>query len=78
MPKIQRLLTPSIKVVAQGELVAKSLEEYLARHPEMAAQLTRGGTTRYYTTEQTERFSRTASIFFDTPISVEHLSLSQY
>ncbi|WP_296929526.1 hypothetical protein [Porphyromonas sp.] len=75
MPKIQRLLTPSIKVVAQGELVAKSLEEYLVRHPEMAAQLTRGGTTRYYTTE---RFSRTASIFFDTPISVEHLSLSQY
>ena len=78
MPKIQRLLTPSIKVVAQGELVAKSLEEYLVRHPEMAAQLTHGGTTRYYTTEQTERFSRTASIFFDTPISVEHLSLSQY
>ena len=78
MPKIQRLLTPSIKVVAQGELVAKSLEEYLVRHPEMAAQFTRGGTTRYYTTEQTERFSRTASIFFDTPISVEHLSLSQY
>ena len=31
MPKIQRLLTPSIKVVAQGELVAKSLEEYLVR-----------------------------------------------
>ena len=43
MPKIQRLLTPSIKVVAQGELVAKSLEEYLVRHPDMAA---RHATTR--------------------------------
>ena len=78
MPKIQRLLTPSIKVVAQGVLVARSLSDYLIRHPEMATQLSRGGSIRYYTTEQPERFSRTASIFFDTPISVEHLSLSQY
>ncbi|MBL6452642.1 MAG: glutamate racemase [Porphyromonas sp.] len=77
MPKIQRLLTPSIRVVAQGELVARSLSDYLIRHPEMATQLSRGGSIRYYTTEQPERFSRTASIFFDTPISVEHLSLSQ-
>ena len=77
MPKIQRLLTPSIRVVAQGELVARSLSDYLIRHPEMATQLSRGGSIRYYTTEQPDRFSRTASIFFDTPISVEHLSLSQ-
>ena len=77
MPKIQRLLPPSIRVVAQGELVARSLSDYLIRHPEMATQLSRGGSIRYYTTEQPERFSRTASIFFDTPISVEHLSLSQ-
>ena len=77
MPKIQRLLTPSIRVVAQGELVARSLSDYLIRHPEMATQLSRSGSIRYYTTEQPERFSRTASIFFDTPISVEHLSLSQ-
>ena len=77
MPKIQRLLAPSIRVVAQGELVARSLSDYLIRHPEMATQLSRGGSIRYYTTEQPERFSRTASIFFDTPISVEHLSLSQ-
>lgn len=77
MPKIQRLLPPSIRVVAQGELVARSLSDYLIRHPEMATQLSRGGSIRYYTTEQPDRFSRTASIFFDTPISVEHLSLSQ-
>ena len=77
MPKIQRLLPPSIRVVAQGELVARSLSDYLIRHPEMATQLSCGGSIRYYTTEQPERFSRTASIFFDTPISVEHLSLSQ-
>ena len=76
--RILRLLTPSIRVVAQGGLVANSLVDYLARHPDMETLLTRGGSIRYYTTEQPERFSRTASIFFDTPISVEHLSLSQY
>ena len=58
--------------------MANSLVDYLARHPDMETLLTRGGSIRYYTTEQPERFSRTASIFFDTPISVEHLSLSQY
>jgi glutamate racemase len=78
LPRILRLLTPSIRVVAQGGLVANSLVDYLARHPDMETLLTRGGSIRYYTTEQPERFSRTASIFFDTPISVEHLSLSQY
>ena len=78
LPRILRLLTPSIRVVAQGGLVANSLVDYLARHPDMEPFLTRGGSIRYYTTEQPARFSRTASIFFDTPISVEHLSLSQY
>ena len=78
LPRILRLLTPSIRVVAQVGLVANSLVDYLARHPDMETLLTRGGSIRYYTTEQPERFSRTASIFFDTPISVEHLSLSQY
>ena len=57
LPRILRLLTPSIRVVAQGGLVANSLVDYLARHPDMETLLTRGGSIRYYTTEQPERFS---------------------
>lgn len=76
LPKIHRLLSPSIRVVAQGDLVAHSLRDYLSRHVEMDAQLTKGGEIVYYTTEQPERFSRTASIFLDSSINVQHLTIA--
>src|SRR5690606_9011451 len=42
-PTIEDELPPSIKVVAQGELVASSLENYLWRHPQLEAQISKKG-----------------------------------
>ena len=64
-----------IDIIAQGELVAKSLADYLARHAEYREQLSKGGTCRYLTTENAERFAQTATTFLNTPILANHIDL---
>ncbi|MBR6034631.1 MAG: aspartate/glutamate racemase family protein [Paludibacteraceae bacterium] len=64
-----------IRIIAQGELVAKSLADYLARHAEYREQLSTGGTCRYLTTENAERFAQTATQFLNTPIQAESIQL---
>ena len=64
-----------IRIIAQGELVAKSLADYLARHGEYREQLSKGGTCRYLTTENAERFAQTATTFLNTPIQAESIQL---
>jgi len=59
-----RQFTPShIRLVPQGEYVAKSLEDYLKRHPEMNIRCSKGNTCRFLTTESTAKFEESASIF---------------
>lgn len=65
-----------ITLIAQGELEANSLKDYLSRHPEYREQLSQGGSCTYLTTENAERFSQSASIFLDSPIHAEHVGLS--
>lgn len=64
-----------ITLIAQGELEANRLKDYLSRHPEYREQLSQGGSCTYLTTENAERFSQSASIFLDSPIHAEHVSL---
>ena len=59
-----RQFTPShIRLIPQGEYVAKSLEDYLKRHPEMDIRCSKGNTCRFLTTESTAKFEESASIF---------------
>jgi len=64
-----------IHIIAQGELVANSLADYLERHPEYRDQLSLNGTCRYLTTENADRFSQSASNFLSAPICAEHIDL---
>ena len=63
MQKIRQFTPPHIRIVAQGEYVAHSLQEYLKRHPEMDIRCTKQGTCRFLTTESTSKFEESASIF---------------
>ncbi len=74
-PKIKRLLTPSIRIISQGEYVAASLQNYLHRHTEMDTRLSKTGSIRYLTTENPERFAERASIFLEEPIRAEHFKI---
>ncbi len=74
--KIEAYLPASIKVVPQGDIAAKSLEDYLQRHPEMEQKLTRGGTQEFFTTsDDTLDFDHHASMFFGEQVKSEYIPL---
>ncbi|MDR1727315.1 MAG: glutamate racemase [Acidobacteriota bacterium] len=66
--KIEKLLPPGVRVVAQGGVVADRLADYLRRHPEIAAHCSRRGVREFLTSESPEAFDRAASLFYGKPI----------
>ena len=75
MPKIKQYVPEGVKIGSQGEYVAESLKDYLARHTDMDARCTKNGTVRYYTTENADKFKEAARIFITEDIQVEHIDL---
>ena len=71
----KRFAAGDIQVISQGYLEAKSLADYLTRHPEYASQLSQGGSCHYLTTENADRFSQSASLFLSSPVLAEHIDL---
>lgn len=75
LPKIRRYTPEHIQVIPQGEYVAKSLKDYLTRHPEIDSQCTQNGRCKFYTTEAEDKFIESASTFLNEDITVERVSL---
>ncbi len=76
LPKISAEVAQQLrdcKVVCQGDIVAASLKDYLGRHPEIASDLSHGGTCEYITTESAAKFRDSASIFLSEPITASHI-----
>ncbi len=73
--KIEKYLPPHITIVAQGNIVAHSLTDYLQRHCEMEVRITQGGTKRFFTTDDIADFNQNATIFFGEPIDAEFAHL---
>lgn len=74
--KIARHLPPNIRLVEQGTIVSVSLAQYLARHPELEAKCSKGGTVRYLTTENTAKFDATASKFIGHHITSSQITIN--
>ncbi|HEY4325721.1 MAG TPA: glutamate racemase [Mucilaginibacter sp.] len=67
--KIKQFLPEGIRVVSQGDIVAKSLVDYLQRHPEMEVKLSKNSTQQFFTTtDDTADFDHYAEIFFSAPV----------
>ena len=64
LQKIGRYLSPDILVVSQGVIVARSLADYLRRHPEIESHCSREGCRDFYTTEKADFFDQTAALFY--------------
>jgi glutamate racemase len=75
LDKIRKYVPEGINIISQGEYVAASLKVYMVRHPEMDMRCTKGGSCRYYTTESVETFLPNASIFLNSVVDAESLSL---
>jgi glutamate racemase len=70
--KIRGYLPAGIQAISQGDIVAHSLVDYLARHPEMESKLTKNGTQQFFTTtDDTADFDHYAEIFFSAPVKSE-------
>ena len=77
--KIKVYLPPNVNVIAQGDIVAKSLVDYLQRHPELEHKLTRQGTRKFYTTtDDTADFDHHASRFFSAPVTSSFVSVTEF
>lgn len=68
-PRIRAYVPKGIRIVAQGEVVAKSLVDYLNRHPEMAGRCSKKGLRDFYSSETPEIFNRSATLFYGKPIN---------
>lgn len=75
MNALRKVTPPGVRIIAQGEYVAASLEDYLHRHPSMSERISTQGTMRYYTTESPERFQECAAMFLHEVVDVQHIDL---
>ena len=75
LPKIHKYTPRGIRIIAQGEYVADSLQHYFQRHPEIEQRCTQGGQVHYLTTENPEKFKEQAQIFLHEPVEVENITL---
>jgi glutamate racemase len=62
--KIAACLPRGVRLVAQGEIVARRLSDYLERHPEISSRCSWQGTRDFYTSEDTKFFDAAAPRFY--------------
>ena len=73
--QITRAVNGRATILSQGDIVARSLADYLQRHPEIREQCSTGGKCQYLTTENPDKFADLAKIFLQQDITVNHINL---
>ncbi|MGM0545515.1 MAG: glutamate racemase [Bacteroidota bacterium] len=73
--KIKKFVGDDITILSQGEIVAKSLANYLDRHPEIAEQCSKGGSRKFLTTDSTDDFDEHARFFWGSEIASKFIQL---
>ncbi|MFO8000003.1 MAG: glutamate racemase [Marinilabilia sp.] len=65
LPVIKQFVPAGVEIMSQGPIVATSLKDYFRRHPEMSEKCSQGGTCRFFTTENPEKFNEASAIFLN-------------
>lgn len=73
---IEEIVPDDIKIISQGEIVASSLKHYLTKHQWLDRKFTKNGVTKYYTTEDPEKFELLAAEIIDLDVNVEKIKLN--
>lgn len=73
--KIKKFVGDDITILSQGKIVAKSLADYLDRHPQIAKQCSKGGSRKFLTTDSTDDFDEHAKFFWGNEIASEFIQL---
>lgn len=71
MNKIQKFTPDHVTVLSQGQIVAKSLADYLQRHPEIEKKCSKRKSRRFLTTDSTDDFDKHGKEFYGKEIHSE-------
>ena len=75
LKKIEKFLSPDVKIISQGKIIANSLSDYLYRHIDVEARCSRQGQTSFFTTDSTVDFDKHSAIFFGKKVHSQHVDL---
>jgi len=71
-PQIRKVMGKNVKLIDSGKAIAKQTRDVLQR---MGALNSRGGETHFYTTGNSDHFSKVASSLLKKPVKAEHIQL---
>lgn len=71
--KIRQFTGNDVQIISQGELVAKSLKDYLRRHQQVDLLCSKDGERTFYTTESTLDFDKKAALFLGKEVNSQRL-----
>lgn len=74
LPKLKQYIPDHIQIVSQEKIVAKSLKEYLQRHPEIESKIGKRGNRFFYTTAEADWFNEKAELFYGEKINAKKIS----
>lgn len=71
----KKMMGKRTRVLDSGKIVAQSLADYLARHPEIEKKLKRGAGRTFFTTDSTENFKKFLKMFMgESSADIKHIS----
>lgn len=73
--KVRAYAPAHVRLISQGEYVARSLQDYLHRHTDIDARLSRTSTAQFLTTEDPTLFSPAATLFLGHPVEANQVTL---
>ncbi|MBU6447331.1 glutamate racemase [Patescibacteria group bacterium] len=74
--QIAALAGKRVKIISQTEIIPGKLRDYLRRHNEINAKLSKRRSRKFYVTDLTPGFSHLAGVMFDGKIKLEPAKLS--
>lgn len=78
LPIIQSFTPESVYLLTQGNIVAKSLADYLLRHPEIDSVCSKNSIKEFYTTENPKTFNEKAALFYEENVLAKHLKIATF
>lgn len=73
--RIRRYVPARVRIVSQGRIVASKLEDYLGRHPEIEAKISKIGERIFLTTDDSKRIKFLTRLFYGEPIDFKKISI---
>lgn len=72
---IKKYVPSTIRILEQGAIVAEKLTDYLMRHPEIDAKISKSGKVEYQTTEYATNFEEKAALFLGQSVEAKNVHL---